>query len=219
MLRAIHHFGPASGPAVDGYRSGLPADVAATVFTAAGGCAAVAETWPTEAAFARHSLDAFATGQPFWLDLVKPSEIYRVARFTRTDGVWHPVDRPVHQVVWGNSRPVRILYEFSAPAGLDFHDDTQTRETLREPGCEQFEYFVAADDPSRYLLLELWADQLRYDQHWDLRLRTGTSATATPDPGDIVEFYRYAEFDCRYGSWWPTADGPDFIPSTVRWPG
>ena len=35
----------------------------------------------------------------------------------------------------------------------------------KEPGCEQFEVFVSADDPDRLVLLELWSDQAALDEH------------------------------------------------------
>ena len=220
MLRAIHHFGIAPGPVVQAHRSSLPEEVEATTFVSGNGFALVLEQWPTESGYANHSVRAFESGQPFWQGLAKPTELYPLARFTRTDGLWHGLDdEPAHRIVWGNSRPVRVLYAFSGPAGSDFANDIQTLETLREPGCEQFEYFVSVDDPSHHLLLELWRDQYLYDRHWDLRLRTGTPQTTTLDPTDTVEFYRFAQFDCSYGWWHPTAEGPDLTPGTVLWSG
>ncbi|GAA0717043.1 hypothetical protein Drose_16730 [Dactylosporangium roseum] len=219
MLRAIHYFGSAPGSAVDTHRSSLPEEVEATSFVSASGFTLVLELWPTETGYAEHSFSAFESGQPFWQDHAQPSELYPLTRFTRTDGVWHPIEEPDHRIGWGNSRPVRVLYAFSAPAESDFANDIQTLETLREPGCEQFEYFVSVEDPARHLLLELWGDQYLYDRHWDLRLRTGTPPTTTLHPTDTVEFYRFAQFDCSYGWWHPTAEGPDLIPGTVRWLG
>ena len=64
---------------------------------------------------------------------------------------------------------VRLIISLTAAPGrgADFAKAFQARceEVRQEPGCEQFEVFVSADDPDKLVLLELWTDQAALDEH------------------------------------------------------
>ena len=41
--------------------------------------------------------------------------------------------------------------------------------TAREPGCDEYRFWVAIDDPHRVLVFERWADQAALDAHFAMQ--------------------------------------------------
>lgn len=218
MLRAVHHLSASRVAELPHYAGSLPDEVDLRVFRSPSERVTLLELWPDADRFAAFSADA---EWEFWRLFRAPSELYPWRRFTRTKGVWHAVEDAGRATVqWGNGSGVRVLYQFPGMPSDTDPQQSQTLETHREPGCLEFEYSSDVDDPRRILLAELWRDQATYDAHWHLRLATGTPADtpATPDSGDVIEFYRHAEFTCLYGIWMPAEGGNDSRSQSVRWP-
>lgn len=141
------------------------------------------------------------------------SEFYRHQYFY-PDRIWVAVDHKdrTQKVFWPASGAVRIIIQGSQanvedtlPALLE-----NARETSREPGCLQFDWFRSLEFPNHTLLLELWRDQAIYDAHWQLRIKTGSGgggAVREPAPrqqgSNGLEFYRYEPFTHLYDRWVP----------------
>jgi quinol monooxygenase YgiN len=140
------------------------------------------------------------------------SEFYRHQYFYR-DRIWVPVDHRdrTQKVRWPASGSVRIIIQNSqsnvdtiAPVLLG-----NARETRREPGCLQFEWFRSIEFRNHMLLLELWQDQAIYDAHWHLRIATGSGGAVAREPAprqqgsNGLEFYRYQPFTHLYDRWLP----------------
>ena len=141
------------------------------------------------------------------------SEFYRLQYFY-PDRVWVAVDHQdrTQKIFWPTSGSVRIIIQGSQanidetlPAVLE-----NVRETLREPGCLQFEQFRSIEFPNHMMLLELWRDQAIYDAHWQFRIKTGSgSAGVVREPAprqqgsNGLEFYRYQPFTHLYDRWVP----------------
>lgn len=53
-------------------------------------------------------------------------------------------------------------------------------EVLKEPGCEQFEFFSGVADPDRLILMERWTDQAALAAHAKLQ------ETRAPVPAELV---------------------------------
>lgn len=217
MLRAVHHLSAGRVGELPRYEDCLPDDVDLRVFRSSSDRLTLLELWPDADRFA-----AFSAGSEwqFWRLFVAPSELYPQRTFTRTNGVWHGVeDSGGAAVSWGNNSAVRVLYQFQGTPSDADPQQPQALETHREPGCFQFEYSSDVGDPQCLLLEELWRDQFTYDAHWHLRLATGTPADSAGDPnnGDVIEFYRHAEFTCLYGIWMPSEDSGMSRSQSIRW--
>ena len=75
-----------------------------------------------------------------------------------------------------------VLTLHAAPGrGADFAAAFRKRceEVRTEPGCEQFEIFVSADDPDKLVLLERWSDAAALEAHGKM------NATRAPIPADL----------------------------------
>lgn len=151
-------------------------------------------------------------------------EAYRHEYFAPVDGVWTAESQGAgRRIVWPAGEAVRILIqtcfpdtEREAPALL-----ANEHETLREPGCLEFTWMRGVEDQRHILLLELWASQRLYDQHWVLRQRTASGGQASrrierTRGSNGLEFYRHQEFRLLYGRWLP-ADERSWS-TTVDWP-
>lgn len=53
-----------------------------------------------------------------------------------------------------------------------------TKETQKEPGCEQYEIFRSEEDPDKLVLLERWRDQAALDAHMAVLRSRGPLPTA-----------------------------------------
>jgi quinol monooxygenase YgiN len=54
----------------------------------------------------------------------------------------------------------------------------QIAETLKEPGCEQYELFRSESDPEKLVLLERWSSAEDLDVHMGVLRARGPSPTA-----------------------------------------
>lgn len=182
----------------------------------AGGIAVV-ELWKTQSAYARawasspaeSSVEEFV-GAVAHSPAGSATEFYSHQYFD-LDQSWKPVGYEGNRkVFWPNSGGVRVLIQGSRANLEAIRDDIDQNatETNREPGCEQFEWFVGLENSEHTLLLELWRDQAVYDAHWMLRL------AATPPNWPMVpaertlgrngrEFYRHQGFVHLYDRWLP----------------
>lgn len=217
MLRVVHHLSLDHADELPRYTASLPGEVDLRAFRSARGEMTLLELWPDSDRFAAYSADS---EWEFWRLFSTPSELYPQQRFTRSQGVWHTIGDTNRAVVeWGNPSGVRVFYQFLGSTD-DFDPQiSSTIETLREPGCLQFEHASDIDDPKHILLTELWSDQATYDAHWHLRMITGTPPNAPLDSGasDVIEFYRHAEFICLYGIWMPAERCHRSRSQSVRW--
>jgi quinol monooxygenase YgiN len=193
--------------------------------------AAVVELWESQAAFAVHWREVLAgrrsgplhtgTGPAF----ADSTEFYERQSFFPQDGAWtsmsYAEQAPV--VMWPARGPVRILAQLAVPAPEQavpaFRLDAEA--TLCEPGCAQYGWFQGTEHEQDMLLLELWDDQILYDRHWNLRIRTGNATDKAPEGARGggacgIEFYRHQPFIHLYDRWLPSdaAERSD----TVVWP-
>ncbi|MET8948897.1 antibiotic biosynthesis monooxygenase [Streptomyces sp. NPDC004542] len=194
---------------------------------------AVVELWEDQYLYGEHWARALEEAEP---DVVlgavsgrtqsgATSEFYR-HEYYQPGRVWLPVAQQgrTQKVFWPAAGAVRVLYQGS-PADTDAVLEEVAegvRETRREPGCLQFEWFRGTEFPGHVLVLELWQDQTAYDAHWLLRISTGSGG----DGGEQaprrqgtngLEFYRGQEFTHLYDRWLP-ADVARRS-ETVVWPG
>lgn len=185
---------------------------------------AVVQLWEDEDAYAAH-----LTAGPATLPVVLAArdegstEIYSHGYFAPVDGVWTAESQQGdRRVVWPARGEVRIVIQTcladtaaERPALV-----ANELETLREPGCREFAWMSSVEVPGHVLLLETWASQRIYDQHWVLRRRTGSAPARQRGERihgtDGAEFYRRQEFRLLYGHWLPAE--PDAASTTVLWP-
>lgn len=152
------------------------------------------------------------------------TEAYPHTYFAPVDQVWTAQGQDVsRRIVWPARGPVRIVIQScfantaaEAPELLD-----NERKTRREPGCTDYAWLHGIDDNRHILLLESWADQRLYDQHWILRCRTrGTNSARQRAERAYgtngAEFYRQDELRWHYDRWLPTDDNA--WSNTVAWP-
>ena len=65
-----------------------------------------------------------------------------------------------------------------------------TKETQKEPGCEQYEIFRSEEDPDKLVLLERWRDQAALDAHMVvLRARTSSPTAGLGEGRPTMERY------------------------------
>ncbi len=101
--------------------------------------------------------------------------------------------------------------------------EREVPETLRETGCEFYDWLRNVELADHLLLVELWADQEIYDMHNDLRMVTaeyrGPShrqpVESTRGGGTSREFYRQHGYRPMYGRWQPIEDADQSI--GVKW--
>ncbi|MCL3819413.1 antibiotic biosynthesis monooxygenase [Aeromicrobium wangtongii] len=202
---------------------------------AGGGRVALVALWDDEVAYGRHwarVLSASDSGDPVLRGASARGqgetggEFYRHQPY-RLDTTWIPADHreDVAKIHWPAGGAVRIICQNSqsnvdeiTPALLD-----NARETGREPGCVQFEWFTSVELAGHMLLLELWQDQVVYDAHWAFRLKTGSGAlparqsTERAQGTNGLEFYQHQPFTHLYDRWLPVDLGR--WSETVIWAG
>nr|WP_301539755.1 antibiotic biosynthesis monooxygenase [Nocardioides sp. zg-DK7169] len=190
---------------------------------------AVVQLWQDESAHDAYAADVAAATVPSLVaelaarDEVR-TEAYTHEYFSPADGVWTAASQgAARRIVWPARGPVRIVIQscFADPEGEAPALLANERETLREPGCEEFAWMRGVEDARHILLLERWSSQRIYDQHWVLRRRTASGGPARvraerTHGTNGAEFYRHQQFRLLYGRWLP-AD-PDDFPTTVDWP-
>lgn len=168
---------------------------------------AVVQLWADQYAFSEH----WRRSHVLDASEVARAEFYPHQYFD-LDGAWVAQEHEGRNsgIVWPNSGSVRVLIQGSAadldaalPSTLD-----NARETLREPGCLQFDWLRGIEFTHHTLLLELWQDQRIYDAHWQLRLKTGPSGPPPAAPRSVgsegLEFYRFQTFIHLYDRWLPS---------------
>ncbi len=68
---------------------------------------------------------------------------------------------------------IRLIVTITAAPGrgAELAEVYQARfaQVLKEPGCEQFEFFRGVADPDRIVLIERWTDQASLDAHAKLQ--------------------------------------------------
>lgn len=189
---------------------------------------AVVHLWSDESALDAH-VAALATGERRCLATEHAgqdgsvAEIYPHRYFAPVDGVWTATGRDAtSRVVWPAGGPVRIVIQscFEDPEAEAASLLANEEETLREPGCEEYGWFHGIGDHRHVLLLEHWRSQRLYDQHWNLRLRTGSTGAprrrAERSHGrNGAEFYRRQPFRLLYDRWLPADE--DTWSTTVDW--
>lgn len=217
MIRAVHKLDESHSGYLTDYMAGLPDSVTRHSYQAASRCIVVLEIWPDEASFAEYWATGYRSSEHLrFIAHTAQTEIYLFTPFTRRGWTWMPASRsgPAH-IHWENSAAVRVLYQYALPVGVAAFDPINTDETLREPGCEQFEYFADVGGDGHHVLLELWSNQYTYDVHWRLRQVSGESSEApqmtcmpagAPVSDDVIEFYRHRPMRCLYGVWGPMED-------------
>lgn len=190
---------------------------------------AVVQLWSDQTAVDGH-VAALATGERRCLAAEHAGrdesvdEIYPHQYFAPVEGVWTATGRTAtNRVAWPAGGPVRIVIQscFEDPAAEAPGLLANEEETLREAGCEEFGWFLGIGDPRHVLLLEHWRSQRLYDQHWNLRLRTGSTGAprrrAERSHGSNgAEFYRRQRFRLMYDRWLPADE--DTWSTTVDWP-
>ena len=65
---------------------------------------------------------------------------------------------------------VRLVIQFTASSPEQAEEAVgraveRCKRVAQEPGCQQFEVFRSALDPSKWVLMELWEDQAALDVH------------------------------------------------------
>lgn len=140
-----------------------------------------------------------------------PAEFYHHTRF-QLDQVWvaerFADEQP--KIFWPAAGAVRIIIQssFADPDAALPELVADEQATRREPGCLQYLRAQSVEYPEHFLLLELWQDQVVYDAHWHLRLKTG-SGRRKAAPGErrlgtnSLEFYRHQPFRHLYDRWLP----------------
>ncbi len=77
---------------------------------------------------------------------------------------------------------LRLLVTFQAKPGMapDFAKAwaPNITETLKEPGCEQYELFISQADPDKLVLLERWSSAEDLEVHMGVLRARGPSPTA-----------------------------------------
>ena len=77
---------------------------------------------------------------------------------------------------------VRLVVTFTAKPGMaaDFAKAfaPQIAETVKEPGCEQYELFRSESDPNKLVLLERWTTPEDLEVHMGVLRARGPSPTA-----------------------------------------
>ena len=185
---------------------------------------AIVELWRDEEAYAAHLA---ATPDALPLVLAREdrasTEIYAHEYVAPVEGVWTAASRPTTRAIaWPARGEVRIAIqttiadpEHERPALI-----ANELETLREPGCLEFAWMRGIENPQHILLVEAWASQRIYDQHWILRRRTASAPPRQPGERTLgtngAEFYRREQFRLLYGLWVP-ADETAWS-CTVDWP-
>lgn len=189
---------------------------------------AVVQLWRDQPTFDAH-VTALATGERRCLAAefagrdASVDEIYRHQYFTPVDGVWTAAGREAtSRVSWPAGGPIRIVIQscFENPQAEAASLLANEEETLREPGCKEFGWFCGIEDPRHVLLLEHWRSQRLYDQHWNLRLRTGSTGASRrraerSTGSNGAEFYRRQPFRLLYDRWVPADE--DAWSTTVDW--
>lgn len=83
---------------------------------------------------------------------------------------------------------VRLIVTFNSQPGraADFANAfaPAIAETLKEPGCEQYELFRSEAEPDKLVLLERWRDAASLDVHMQVLRARGPSPTAPFRGGD-----------------------------------
>lgn len=190
---------------------------------------AVVQLWEDEAAH-----DAYAAAVAVGTRTALPADLaagdearteaYAHEYATPVEGVWTATSQGAgRRIAWPARGPVRIVIQscFADTAAETPGLLANERETQREPGCLEFRWMRGVEDPRHILLLELWASQRIYDQHWILRRRTAGSGPARQRAERAhgtsgAEFYRQQEFRLLYGRWLPRDE--DAWSTTVDWP-
>jgi quinol monooxygenase YgiN len=71
-----------------------------------------------------------------------------------------------------SAMPVRLIVTFQLKPGTSKAYakafEPIGRETLKEPGCEQYELFESTSDPDKVVLIERWSDQAKLDTHMEV---------------------------------------------------
>jgi quinol monooxygenase YgiN len=77
---------------------------------------------------------------------------------------------------------VRLVVTFQAKSGMaaDFANAfaLQIAETLKEPGCEQYELFRSQSEADKLVLLERWTSAVDLEVHMGVLRARGPSPTA-----------------------------------------
>lgn len=232
-LRILHRFAHPTGPGPD---TRLASEAA--TLRGLDGCreaeayrglrdpeqVAVVQLWEDEGAYAAH-LVAGPTTLPVELAARDEArtEIYPQEYFAPVDGVWTAESQQgERRIVWPARGAVRIviqtcLADTAAERPALVANELETR---REPGCSEFAWMSSVEVPGQVLLLETWASQRLYDEHWVLRRRTGSAPARQRGERshgtDGAEFYRQQEFRLLYDRWLPAE--PSTASTTVLWP-
>jgi quinol monooxygenase YgiN len=204
---------------------------------------AVVELWSDEFAYSDYWRLLLESGEVFKTVLRSSAgrsdgrngaEFYGHQPFSQKEGVWMP---PAYQerssvVLWAAGAAVRIIIQ-ATRGGIPESLPPLIRwsqETMREPGCLQFESFQSIESGagSDTLTLELWADQVIYDRHWALRRRSVAAgaalASGNPQPErpprtfgtTAFEWYQQVLYSHLYDCWRPV--DVERWSETVRWP-
>lgn len=146
-------------------------------------------------------------------------EIYpRSEQFLPRDGVWR---REVDSVIsWPAGGGVRILIEYAVIPDEQTYAviAREVPQTLRETGCEFYDWLRNVELADHLLLVELWSDQEIYDLHNELRNVTvdyrGPShrqPTESTRGRTSREFYRRHAYRPLYGRWLPASEAEQSI--------
>lgn len=155
------------------------------------------------------------------------TEIYRQTPFALRQGRWVPEeeDESARRIFWPARGEVRIIIHSAVESTPQMYEQIaeEVPATRREDGALGYAWYENVDLPGHLLLLELWADQVRYDRHWQLRGATAAHVGPSlrvptqPQRGRVSrEFYRRELFRAHYDRWLP-AD-LDQASSTIDYP-
>ena len=61
-----------------------------------------------------------------------------------------------------------------------------TKETQREPGCEQYELYRSAQDPDKFALMERWTGQEQLDAHMAIMKKRDMSKVSALREGEVT---------------------------------
>ena len=192
---------------------------------------ALVELWEDEAAYARYwsTVRTATASHPVLVEDTRgdgraSSEFYSHRPFD-LDRIWIASGLPESRstIVWPARDGVRIVLQLSLQSSTELRErlGEDQATTRREPGCLQYEWFQGLDEPSHFVLLELWENQFIYDNHWHLRLKTPPPAQHLPvversRGQNGIEFYRHQPFQHLYDRWLPV--DPHRWSETVVWP-